>query len=86
MSDGNNTITAVEVETITASEIQSKPINWLLNPYLPLGTVTVMFGDGGFGNYELKTKMERKSSNPYKSRVRAKNAIHNEIKVLRKQM
>ena len=39
----------IEVETTTASEIQSRPISWLLNPYLPLGTVTILFGDGGFG-------------------------------------
>jgi len=39
----------VEVETATASEIQSKPIAWMLNPYLPLGTVTILLGDGGYG-------------------------------------
>ena len=48
-STGNGTALFVDVETTTASDIQSKPINWLIEPYLPLGTVTVMFGDGGFG-------------------------------------
>jgi hypothetical protein len=39
----------VEVETTTASDIRSKPVAWLLNPYIPLGTVTVLLGDGGLG-------------------------------------
>jgi hypothetical protein len=39
----------VDVETTTASEIHSKPITWLLNPYLPIGTVTILLGDGGLG-------------------------------------
>ena len=39
----------VTVETTTASEIQSKSIDFLLNPYIPLGTVTVLLGDGGYG-------------------------------------
>ncbi|MDR2903730.1 MAG: AAA family ATPase, partial [Clostridiales bacterium] len=39
----------MEVETTTASEVQSKPITWLLNPYLPIGTVTILLGDGGLG-------------------------------------
>jgi len=42
-------VNMVEVETATASDIQTKPISWLLNPYLPLGTVSILFGDGGFG-------------------------------------
>ena len=47
--NNDNTDVLVEVATATASEIQSKPIEWLLNPFLPLGTVTVLFGDGGMG-------------------------------------
>jgi predicted ATP-dependent serine protease len=39
----------VDVETTTASEIYSKPITWLLNPYLPIGTVSILLGDGGLG-------------------------------------
>ena len=39
----------ITVETITASKIQSKPISFLLNPYIPLGAVTALFGDGGCG-------------------------------------
>jgi len=47
----NNSLdkSSVEVETTTASDISSKPITWLLNPYLPIGTVTILLGDGGLG-------------------------------------
>ncbi len=38
-----------EVDTTTASEIQSRPVEWLLNPYLPIGTVSIIIGDGGTG-------------------------------------
>jgi predicted ATP-dependent serine protease len=47
--NGNISNAVVDVETTTASEIYSKPITWLLNPYLPIGTVTILLGDGGLG-------------------------------------
>ena len=38
-----------EVDTITASEIQSRPIIWAYEPYIPMGTVTILLGEGGEG-------------------------------------
>ena len=38
-----------EVDTTTASEIQTQPINWLYPPFIPLGTAVVLIGDGGYG-------------------------------------
>jgi RecA-family ATPase len=43
-------ITAVgDVDTTTASDIESRPVSWLFEPYLPLGTVTIIIGNGGEG-------------------------------------
>ena len=39
----------VDVDTTTASDIQTQPINWLYEPYIPLGTAVVLIGDGGEG-------------------------------------
>ena len=38
-----------DVDTTTASEIQSKPITWMWKPYIPVGAVTILIGDGGEG-------------------------------------
>jgi RecA-family ATPase len=38
-----------DVDTTTASDIESRPVSWLFEPYLPLGTVTIIIGDGGEG-------------------------------------
>ena len=46
----NNTgNTYVEVDTTTASNIESQPISRLYEPYLPLGAAVVLTGDGGDG-------------------------------------
>ncbi|MCL2853287.1 MAG: AAA family ATPase [Defluviitaleaceae bacterium] len=39
----------VEVDTTTASEIQSQPMSWIWELYIPQGTVTILIGDGGDG-------------------------------------
>ena len=49
MNTENTNNIPIDVDTTTASDIESKPIKWLLNPYLPIGTVTVLLGDGGYG-------------------------------------
>jgi hypothetical protein len=38
-----------DVDTTTAADIQSRPIAWLYEPYIPVGTVSILFGDGGEG-------------------------------------
>jgi len=49
-SENNKTIRNLpEVDTTTASEIQTQPINWLYPPFIPLGTAVVLIGDGGYG-------------------------------------
>ena len=45
----NDNLENEEVDTITASEIQSYPISWLHEPYIPLGTVVIVLGEGGEG-------------------------------------
>jgi archaellum biogenesis ATPase FlaH len=37
------------VDTITIDTVQSRPVDWLWEGYIPLGTVTVLLGDGGQG-------------------------------------
>ena len=49
MNTENTNNISIEVDTTTASDIESKPMKWLLNPYLPIGTVIVLLGDGGYG-------------------------------------
>jgi KaiC/GvpD/RAD55 family RecA-like ATPase len=39
----------IEVDTTTASEIESRRIAWTWPPYLPRGTAIVVIGDGGNG-------------------------------------
>jgi len=39
----------VEVDTTPASDIQTQPIVWLYESYIPIGTVTLLFGEGGEG-------------------------------------
>lgn len=34
---------------ILASEIDPEPMEWLWNPYIPAGEVTMLIGDGGLG-------------------------------------
>jgi len=49
-SFSKETIDAVaEVDTTTASDIQTQPISWLWEPYIPIGTITNLIGDGGEG-------------------------------------
>jgi predicted ATP-dependent serine protease len=40
---------SVDVDTTPASDIQSQPVRWLYESYIPLGTVTILIGDGGEG-------------------------------------
>ncbi|MCL2853111.1 MAG: AAA family ATPase [Defluviitaleaceae bacterium] len=51
--DGNthkdNNDADVDVDTTTASEIETQPIVWAYEPFIPIGTVTVLIGDGGEG-------------------------------------
>jgi hypothetical protein len=42
----NNT---ADVDTTTAADIVSQPISWLYEPYIPIGTVSLVIGDGGDG-------------------------------------
>ncbi|GHU92070.1 hypothetical protein FACS1894202_14450 [Clostridia bacterium] len=49
MNTDNKANTTVEVETTSAADIQTRPINWLWAPYLPIGTASVLFGEGGDG-------------------------------------
>jgi RecA-family ATPase len=38
-----------DVDTTTASDIESRSVAWLFEPYLPMGTVSILIGDGGEG-------------------------------------
>ena len=48
-TNGNNTDYMIEVDTTPASDIQTQPIVWLYEGYIPIGTVTICFGEGGEG-------------------------------------
>jgi len=37
------------VDTINLANVRSQATSWLFEPYIPLGTVTVLLGDGGIG-------------------------------------
>ena len=37
------------VDTINLADVQSRKTQWLWNRYIPMGTVTVLLGDGGLG-------------------------------------
>ncbi len=39
----------VDVDTTTATDIQTEPVSWLFEPYIPIGTVTILLGEGGEG-------------------------------------
>jgi len=39
----------LEVDTTTASEIQSQPVSWVWENCIPSGTVTILLGEGGEG-------------------------------------
>jgi len=41
-----------DLKLLKMSEIQSKPVDWLWEPYIPFGAITMIQGDGGLGNYE----------------------------------
>jgi len=38
-----------DVDTTTASEIEAQPISWFYQPFIPIGTVSILLGDGGDG-------------------------------------
>ena len=40
---------SVEVNTKTASDIQTQPVTWLWESFIPSGTVSILFGEGGEG-------------------------------------
>ena len=42
-------ITSIDVSMTSASEIESQPITWLWDNFLPIGTVSILFGEGGEG-------------------------------------
>ena len=39
----------VELRTIKMSDIQPEPVEWLWEPYIPSGAITLIQGDGGMG-------------------------------------
>lgn len=45
----HNIGTIIDVDMTSAAEIQSQPISWLWQPFLPIGTVSILFGEGGEG-------------------------------------
>jgi RecA-family ATPase len=49
VSNLENIAAMEDVDTTTASDIESCPVSWLFEPYLPMGTVTIIIGDGGEG-------------------------------------
>jgi RecA-family ATPase len=44
-----NNENVVEVNTKTASDIQTQSVSWLWKSFIPLGTVSFIFGEGGEG-------------------------------------
>jgi KaiC/GvpD/RAD55 family RecA-like ATPase len=38
-----------ELKTITMSDIRQEPVEWLWEPYIPSGAITLIQGDGGMG-------------------------------------
>ena len=44
---------AAELQTVSLNDIQSKPVNWLWYPYIPLGKITILQGDPGEGKTTL---------------------------------
>ena len=38
-----------ELKIIPMSEIVPEPVNWLWEPYIPSGAITLIQGDGGLG-------------------------------------
>ena len=42
-------ITFVDVNMTSAADIESQPILWLWDGFLPIGTVSICFGEGGEG-------------------------------------
>ena len=38
-----------DVDTTTASEIETLPMIWFYPPFIPIGTVSILIGDGGDG-------------------------------------
>jgi archaellum biogenesis ATPase FlaH len=42
-------IAMAELKLIKMSQIQSKPVEWLWEPYIPIGAVSLIQGDGGLG-------------------------------------
>ncbi|GHU58389.1 hypothetical protein AGMMS49975_24940 [Clostridia bacterium] len=45
----DNQDTYGEVDTTTVADIESRPVDWLFKPYIPMGTVSILIGDGGEG-------------------------------------
>ena len=41
-----------ELKLIKMSDIQPEPVEWLWEPYIPRGAISLIQGDGGMGNYE----------------------------------
>ena len=39
----------MNIDAINLADVKSRKIQWLMEPYIPLGTVTVLLGDGGLG-------------------------------------
>jgi len=39
----------VEVETMSAADVQSQPITWIWKPFIPIGLPSLIIGDGGSG-------------------------------------
>jgi len=42
-----------ELKLLKMSEIQSKPVDWLWEPYIPFGAITLIQGDGGLGKTSI---------------------------------
>jgi len=41
--------TFIDVDMTSAADIESQPISWLWPSFLPIGTVSILFGEGGEG-------------------------------------
>ena len=48
-ADTTNIETFIDVDMTSAADIETQPISWLWPSFLPIGTVSILFGEGGEG-------------------------------------
>ena len=70
----------MNIDAINLADVKSRNVQWLWDRYIPLGTVTVLLGDGGLGKSFLSLAIAAAVTRgeallPGQSSVRAANVI-----------